>query len=259
MSGSKFPPADRLSGTDNNIWVTFTGLARSTGAVNLGQGFPDYAPPEFVRTALKNVAGSEDYMLNQYTRGYGLPRLVNALSKLYGRYHGREIDPQTEIFVSAGAYHSLFCAFQGLINPGDEVIIVEPFFDCYLPMTTMAGGKPVFVPLRPSKTKDGDMTGDDWKLDPEELRSKFTEKTKFLIVNTPNNPLGKVYKKEELEMIAKLCIEHDVVCISDEVYEWMAYPGSVHFRIATLPGMWDRTITVSSAGKTFSEIGRAHV
>lgn len=237
MASKKLVMADRLKDCDKNVWVTFTELARLTGAVNLGQGFPDYPPPDYIVNGLKAVADSGNFMLNQYTRGFGHPRLVNAIAKLYGMHHGRELDPMKEVMASAGAYESLFCAFQGLVNPGDEVIIIEPFFDCYQPMAKVAGATPVFIPLRPTGVKAGSgVSSADWKLDPEELASKFSDKTKLIVLNTPNNPLGKVFTHEELTMIADLCIKHDVVCLADEVYEYMTFPGKEHIRIATLPG-----------------------
>ena len=247
--------ADRLKGAVANVWVTYTELARTTGSVNLGQGFPDYPPPQYVVDSFRANSEPDKYMLNQYTRGYGHPRLVNAIANVYGRYHNRELDPLKEVLVTAGAYESLFCSFQGLVNPGDEVIIIEPFFDCYQPMTMVAGGTPVFIPLRPPANSSGELTSADWKLDPEELASKFNSKTKLIVLNNPNNPLGKVFKRDELQLIADLCIQHDVVCIADEVYEWMTFPGTEHIRIANLHNMWDRTINISSAGKTFSATG----
>jgi len=251
-SSSKLKVAKRIEGTDKNVWVEFGKLAVENKALNLGQGFPDFFPPKYITDSLLTVAESTSPFSHQYTRSYGHPRLVSALAKLYSPHMGQEVDPMSDVVVTVGAYGSLFCTVQAFIEPGDEAIIIEPFFDCYEPMVKVAGGKPVFIPLRP--TGEG-KTSADWKLDPTELESKFNAKTKAIFLNNPNNPVGKVYSLEELEMIAELAKKWDVLVIADEVYEWMIYKGHRHIKIASLPGMWERTLTIGSAGKTFSVTG----
>ncbi|KAG9281785.1 kynurenine-oxoglutarate transaminase 1 [Astyanax mexicanus] len=246
--------AKRLEGVDKNIWVEFTQLAAEYKVVNLGQGFPDFSPPSFIREAFCNALNGGASM-HQYTRAFGHPPLVKILAKFFGRIVGREIDPMEDILVTVGAYQALFCTFQALINEGDEVIIVEPFFDCYQPMVMMGRGTPVYIPLKPRKSTGPGLSSADWVLCPEELASKISPRTKAIVINTPNNPLGKVFQRDELQMIADLCIKHDIICISDEVYEWLTYDGEKHIKIASLPGMWERTVTIGSAGKTFSATG----
>ncbi|XP_037583995.1 kynurenine--oxoglutarate transaminase 1 isoform X3 [Cebus imitator] len=204
--------ARRLDGIDHNPWVEFVKLASEHDVVNLGQGFPDFPPPDFAVEAFQHAV-SRDFMLNQYTKAFGYPPLTKILASFFGKLLGQEIDPLRNVLVTVGGYGALFTAFQALVDEGDEVIIIEPFFDCYEPMTLMAGGHPVFVSLKP------------------------------------------VFSREELELVASLCQQHDVVCITDEVYQWLVYDGHQHISIASLPGMWERTLTIGSAGKTFSATG----
>ncbi|EPY83304.1 kynurenine--oxoglutarate transaminase 1-like isoform 1 [Camelus ferus] len=204
-------PARRLDGIDHNPWVEFGKLASEADVVNLGQGFPDFPPPDFAVEAFQHAV-SRDFMLNQYTKAFGYPPLTKILASFFGKFLGQVIDPLKNVLVTVGAYGALFTAFQALVDVGDEVIIIEPFFDCYEPMTLMAGGRPVFVSLKPCPTQDGELdSSSNWQLDPTELASKFTSRTKALILNTPNNPLGKVFSRAELELVASLCQQHDVV------------------------------------------------
>ncbi|CAL1270234.1 unnamed protein product [Larinioides sclopetarius] len=236
-------PAKRLQGMQESVWVEFIQLALDYKPVNLGQGFPDFAAPAHVTKALSDAVLSPNVLLNQYTRGFGHPRLVNALSKLYTQLIGREVNPQKEILVTVGAYEALYCTILGLVNPGDEltnnVHFCHKLYNCFFLL----------------KQKKGGVSSSDWYLDPKELASKFNKKTKMIIVNTPHNPLGKIFTKDELLMIADLCKKHDVIAVMDEVYEWLVYKGHEHIRMATLPGMWERTVTIGSAGKTFSATG----
>ncbi|NXH12046.1 KAT1 transaminase, partial [Bucco capensis] len=248
--------AQRLEGIDKNIWVEFVKLAATYSKVNLGQGFPDFSPPGFLKEAFVRALSGENHMVHQYTRAFGHPPLVKILAQFFGKLLGQELDPMTNVMVTVGAYQALFCCFQAFVEEGDEVIILEPFFDCYEAMVRMAGGSPVFVPLRLKAPTDGKlMSSAAWQLDPAELASKFSKQTKAIVLNSPNNPLGKVFSREELGLLAELCVKHDVLCISDEVYEWLVYDGKEHVRIASLPGMWERTVTIGSAGKTFSITG----
>jgi kynurenine--oxoglutarate transaminase/cysteine-S-conjugate beta-lyase/glutamine--phenylpyruvate transaminase len=251
---SKFDLTDKYKGLEKNVWVEFIDLNAKLNPVNLGQGFPDFMPAENVVKELMKVCNAlGDPLLHQYTRGYGHPRLVKAIANLYGRLINRTINPTTEVLISGGAYGSLFCAIMSNVGPGDEVIIIEPFFDCYEPLVKLAGGTPKFIALKP--TNPDDLTSESWKLDMNELASLFNKNTEMIIINTPNNPLGKVFSRQELTDIGQLCEEHDVIIVSDEVYEWLVYEGKEHVRIASIGDLWERTLTIGSAGKTFSLTG----
>nr|XP_018908095.1 PREDICTED: kynurenine--oxoglutarate transaminase 3-like isoform X1 [Bemisia tabaci] len=255
---NKFRLPKRYEGTEYCVWIEYRQLAMEyKPECNLSSGFPDFpAFPEYLTNYITDVVDKEsDHLMYQYTRGFGHPRLVKAISELYGKLLGRKIDPQSEVLATIGGYEALFCAIHGFAGPGDEVIIVEPYFDCYVPMTVSTGATPIFVPLRNKGSNPNYASSKDWVLDPDELARAFNRRTKLFILNTPHNPLGKVFTYDELQLIADLCKKHDVICISDEVYEWLVYKPAKHIRMATLEGMWDRTITIGSAGKIFSATG----
>eukprot|EP00276_Gloeochaete_wittrockiana_P021191 CAMPEP_0184336162 /NCGR_PEP_ID=MMETSP1089-20130417/4563_1 /TAXON_ID=38269 ORGANISM="Gloeochaete wittrockiana, Strain SAG46.84" /NCGR_SAMPLE_ID=MMETSP1089 /ASSEMBLY_ACC=CAM_ASM_000445 /LENGTH=307 /DNA_ID=CAMNT_0026661115 /DNA_START=74 /DNA_END=994 /DNA_ORIENTATION=+ len=234
------------------MWEEIEALVVQHKAVNLGKGFPNWQAPDFVKEAsLQAITGD----LNQYTRSMGHPKLVQTLSSFYSPLLQHEINPNTEIITTAGAAESLFLAFQALLNPLDEVILIEPFFDFYVDQLKLLGVVPVGIPLRVRpESQPGNRSAADFVLDYAELESLITPRTRIIVVNTPHNPTGKMFTREELEKIAAIAVKHDLIVISDEVYEWMALDGE-HIRMASLPGMWDRTLTIGSAGKTFSVTG----
>jgi aspartate/methionine/tyrosine aminotransferase len=218
-----------------------TRIATMHQAVNLAQGFPDFPMPELMKEAACTAIRGD---INQYSVTWGTPVLRQAIAEKYRRFYDMEVDPDANVTVTCGATEAMASVFMALLNPGDEVIIPEPFYENYGPDAILAGASPVFVPLeRP-----------DWKLDPDLLRKAFTPRTKAIIVNTPHNPTGRVLTREEMTTIAELCVEHDVWAITDGPYEHMVYSGH-HHEIATWPGMRERTITVSSLSKTWSATG----
>jgi N-succinyldiaminopimelate aminotransferase len=238
--------SQRVSGFGTTIFAEMSALAAQHNAVNLGQGFPDFDGPDEIKDAA--IQAIQDG-INQYAISSGATSLRQAVSDHAARFYGQEIDPNREVVVTSGATEALFSTAMGLIDPGDEAIIFEPFYDSYVPDTIMAGGVPRYVPLRPDGP-DG-----EWVFDPDELKAAFNDRTKLIFVNTPHNPTGKVYTEAELTYIAKLCQQWDVIAVSDEVYEHIVFEGHRHVRLATLPGMADRTITISSQGKSFSFTG----
>jgi aspartate/methionine/tyrosine aminotransferase len=240
--GMSVRPADRLAGFGTSIFTEITALAVKHGAANLGQGFPDFPAPDFIKEAAARHIRADH---NQYAASAGVPRLRAALATQWQRRHGQAIDPAAEVTVACGATELLLDAVLGLVNPGDEVIVFEPTYDAYVPDIQMAGGVARPVTLHAPR----------WEWDPDELAAAFTPRTRALILNTPHNPTGKVFARAELEALARLCIAHDVVVISDEVYSEIVFDGARHLPIATLPGMRERTITIDSMGKTFSVTG----
>jgi aspartate/methionine/tyrosine aminotransferase len=248
-----FMPAQRVRSFGVTVFAEFSALALQYNAVNLGQGFPNFPAPDFVKEAAQQAIAAD---INQYARSAGHLRLVKALANVYSPLFGRELNPLTEIVTTVGATEGIFATIQALIEPGDEVILIEPFYDSYPASVIMAGGTPVYVPLRPAPNAT---SSTEWILDMDELATAFSPRTRLLIVNTPQNPVGKIFSRAELLQIAALAQKHNIIVLSDEVYEWMVYPDPArtveHVRMATLPGMWERTITLGSAGKTFSVTG----
>lgn len=234
--------ARRVIPFGTTIFTEVNDLARQHEAVNLGQGKPDFDGPfEAVEAFTKALQGG----YNQYPPGQGLPILRQAVANHAARAYGLEVDPNGGVQITPGATEAIFASVMGLVDPGDEVIVIEPFFDSYVPDILMAGAVPVFVPMH----------APDWTFDPDELRAAFSAKTRAIILNTPHNPTGRVYTRAELTMIAELCQEFDVTVISDEVYEHLIFDDVEHIAIASLPGMFERTVTIGSAGKSFGMTG----
>ncbi|HEY3169835.1 MAG TPA: methionine aminotransferase [Thermoanaerobaculia bacterium] len=233
--------ARRLTGFGTTIFTEMTRLAIEHGAINLAQGFPDFDGPDFVKQAAIEAIRAGH---GQYARMTGIAEIHEALSAKYRRDYGLDYRPGEELTVTSGATEAIFATIQGICDPGDRVLVFEPYYDSYKASILMAGAVPVFVTLE----------APEWRFDPAKLEAALAERTRAILVNTPHNPTGKVFSTSELEEIARLCIERDLVCITDEVYEHMVYEGE-HVPMATLPGMRERTITISSFGKTFSLTG----
>jgi N-succinyldiaminopimelate aminotransferase len=235
------PLAERLHGLGTTIFAEMSALAVVTGSVNLGQGFPDTdGPIEIADAAIAAIRAGH----NQYPPGPGIPDLRAAIAEHQQRFYSLAVDPASEVVVTTGATEAIAAALLGLVDPGDEVVALEPFYDSYAACIAMAGGRRVPVTLR----------APDFRLDVERLRDAVTDRTRLILLNTPHNPTGAVLSRAELQAVADVAIERDVIVVTDEVYEHMTYDVE-HIPLATLPGMQDRTLTISSAGKTFSFTG----
>ncbi len=234
--------ADRLKRFGTSIFTEMSALAAQHNAINLAQGFPDFAGPAFLKDAACAAIHAD---LNQYAPSQGIRALREAVARSWARHYRHELDIEREITITSGATEALLSAVLAVVNPGDEVIVFEPYYDAYPPDVLMAGGVPRYVRLPEP----------DWALPVEALRAAITPQTRAILLNTPHNPIGKVWSHAELLAVAELAIEHNLVVISDEVYERLIFDDAVHIPIATLPGMWERTITISSTGKTFSLTG----
>jgi L-glutamine---4-(methylsulfanyl)-2-oxobutanoate aminotransferase len=234
--------SNRLAPFGVTIFSEMTALANEHQAINLGQGFPNWDGADFVKDAARASieAGGHD----QYPPSQGIPELRAAIAGRYGPGLSREVDPETEVTVACGCTEALAASLIGLVNPGDEVVLIEPFYDAYPVGVALAGAHPRYLKL----------SAPGFDLDADRLRALLSDRTRAIVLNTPHNPSGKVFGLAELEAIAALCIEFDLIAIVDEVYEEMVYDG-VHHHLAALPGMWERTLTLSSIGKTFSLTG----
>jgi N-succinyldiaminopimelate aminotransferase len=234
--------ARRLRSIPPTIFSEMSALAVRTGSLNLGQGFPDRdGPPAVVEAAVAALRAGR----NQYPPGIGIPELREAVAEHQARHYGVELDPLTEVVVTAGATEAIAAAVLGFVNPGDEMVVLEPFYDSYVACIEMAGGVRRPVTLR----------APDFRLDADALRAAVTPRTTAILLNTPHNPTGAVLTREELQAVADVAVEHDLLVVTDEVYEHLVYDGRRHVPICTLPGMWERTVSISSAGKTFSFTG----
>ncbi|HOT74795.1 MAG TPA: methionine aminotransferase [Candidatus Wallbacteria bacterium] len=225
-----------------SVFAEMTKMAVDNNAINLSQGFPDFDGPEFIKEAACEAIKAGH---NQYANTFGVPALRKAISEKYKKFYGLSYNPDTEISILAGATEAIFTTIISIINAGDEVIILEPYYDSYPVAVTMAGGICKYLTLE----------FPDFKVDFEKLESLVTKKTRMIIINTPHNPSGKVFTRSELETLAAIAIKHDLIVMSDEVYEHITFDGVKHIPTATIDGMFDRTITISSTGKTFSMTG----
>ncbi|MDO8289376.1 MAG: aminotransferase [Parvibaculum sp.] len=236
-------PANQVfANLGTTIFTVMSALATEHGAINLGQGFPDDEGPDDVRAvAAKAIIDGP----NQYPPMPGLPALRQAVAASNKRFYGLDVDWQKQVLVTSGATEALTDSLMGLLNPGDEAIILEPAYDCYKPIIEAMGAKCISVPLEPPH----------WTLPAERLAAAFSSKTKLILLNTPMNPTGKVFTRDELQLIAGLVIKHDAYAVCDEVYEHLVFSGHTHIPLMTLPGMYERCVRIGSAGKTFSLTG----
>ncbi|MFH8975120.1 pyridoxal phosphate-dependent aminotransferase [Streptomyces sp. NPDC017890] len=250
MSSSARPFLNRrLAEFGTTIFAEMSALAVRTGAINLGQGFPDTDGPEEIREAA--VRALRDGRGNQYPPGPGVPELRSAVAAHQERRYGLSFDPDSEVLVTAGATEAIAASLLALLEPGDEVVALEPYYDSYAACIAMAGGTRVPVTLRPHST-DGRAA---FRLDLDELRDAVTDRTRLLLLNTPHNPTGAVLTRGELAAIAELAVERDLLVVTDEVYEHLVFDTAEHIPLASFPGMRERTVTIGSAGKTFSFTG----
>jgi aspartate/methionine/tyrosine aminotransferase len=239
---SKVRISGRASSFTESVIREMTRLANRHGAINLAQGFPDFPAPAEVKEAARRAIAEDR---NQYPITWGERELREAIAEKYRGTYGMEVDPDRNVCVTCGSTEAMISSMLAVLDPGDEVVIFEPFYENYGPDTILSGASPRYVSLRPP----------DWSFDEAELAGVFTDRTRGIVINSPNNPTGKVFTQEELEAIAALCQRWDAVAFTDEIYEHITYNGARHLPIATIPGMEDRTVTVSALSKTYSVTG----
>ena len=239
--------SDRVSHFTESVIREMTRQAMVHGAINLAQGFPDFAAPAEIKQAAQEAIGAD---VNQYAITWGAKRLRGAIARQMQTWQGVKVDPEKQVTVCCGSTEAMISTLMAVCNAGDEVVIFEPYYENYGPDSILSGAKPRFVKLRPPREPGG-----QWSFNEGELRAAFHKHTKAIIVNTPNNPTGKVFTRGELELIRDLCVEFDVLAITDEIYEHILYDGTKHISMASLAGMEERTVTINGMSKTYSVTG----
>ncbi len=239
--------SDRVEHFTESVIREMTRQAMLHGAINLAQGFPDFPAPAEIKGAAQDAVAAD---INQYAITWGARNLRQAICRHIEQHQGIKADPEREVTVCCGSTEAMISTLMAVCNPGDEVVIFEPFYENYGPDSILSGAKPRFVKLRPPESPD-----DEWTFDEQELRAAFHNNTKAIIVNTPNNPTGKVFSREEMELIRDLCVEFNVLAITDEIYEHIVYDGARHISMASLEGMRERTVTINGLSKTYSVTG----
>jgi len=239
--------SEKASRFTESVIREMTRLAHKHNAVNLSQGFPDFPAPAEIKAAACDAINAD---INQYAVTWGAKPLREAIAKDFSTRYNVAVDADANLTVCCGSTEAMMSTIMAIVDPGDEVIVFEPFYENYGPDAILSGATPRFVTLHPPKSR-----AEDWTFDPAELAAAFNNKTRAIIVNTPNNPTGKVFTRDELLQIAALCQKWDVLCVTDEIYEHIVYEGATHVPMATLDGMRDRTITINSLSKTFSVTG----
>jgi len=247
--------SDKVEHFTESVIRDMTRQAMQHNAVNLAQGFPDFSAPAEIKKAAQQAIADD---VNQYAITWGAKSLRNAIARQMREWQKLDIDPEREIAVCCGSTEAMIATLLAVCNKGDEVVVFEPFYENYAPDSILSGAKPRYVSLHPPKSTaadSGPATEPEWPFDPQELREAFQHHTKAIILNTPNNPTGKVFTRKELELIRDLCVEYNVLAITDEIYEHILYEGAEHISIASLDGMRDRTITINSLSKSYSVTG----